>query len=207
VTEHATYREAAAADGAWDAVLKPATTITRADAIDILTAACTPETPVSAAVQEIDGDVVRVALLRDPSRIHGTPTVAACAALADQLTTSQQWIPRPGYRELPMVTVVLGLREGYDADAAVHTPDTVRRHLEARGVTRYGLVPAHLFSARHVDGAVRTYAEPGVVITAWPADLVAVAVVAGELRQDRFVVTDYEAQRTYALQVEEVKTT
>lgn len=189
-----TYRETTSAPGAWDAVLAPGRPITRERVRDILSAACTPENPVTAALEERDGSVHRVALWRDPSAEHGTPSVEDCAAFAKQLAAAEGWRARDGAPEsLPTAAVMLGLREGYDLDATVHPADIVERRLDA-----FGYAPVHLFYARH-RSKVRPYDEPGVVIGIDPADLPAVVDLARELRQERFVVIDYPANRTYVM--------
>lgn len=205
MVDHLTYHESVAADGAWDAVLKPPTDTTLAQVRATLIGACTPGTPITAAIQEIDGEVLRIALLRDPSRLHGTPSTETCTALAARLTAEHGWLPRPGIRFSPYIFVPLGLREGYALDAPIHTPADVRRHLDRNGATDYGLAAAHLFSARCSAGGsdfARLYDEPGVVITAHPDHLPAITATAGVLRQDRFVVTDYDTKRTYVLRAE-----
>ncbi|WP_410633313.1 hypothetical protein [Amycolatopsis sp. cmx-4-83] len=197
------YSECASADYAWDAVIERPRGSTVDHVRTVLIGQCDPDLPITAAIQELDGQVVRVALLRDPSRIWGTPAIAEYVALAERLTTKHGWLSRPGIRVSPSVIVPLGLREGYEPGAPLHTVDDVRRHLDDHGASGCGLAAAHLFSARHVDGWTRLYDEPGVVITAHPDALPAITAAAGALRQDRFVVTDYENQRTYAMRAEE----
>lgn len=193
------YSETTSADGAWQVVLNPRDLMSRERVHKKLVAACTPALPITAAIQTTLCAVDRIVLLRDPSHTHGTPSIEDCETLTDSLSASEGWDVSPVIGLEPALTVMLGLREGYDENAPVHNPRVVYEHLNSRRVVRYQVDPVHLVSARWVDGKIRTYDEPGVLLAIEPVTLPAVAELAGMLRQDRFVVTDFPADRTFVM--------
>lgn len=194
-----TYIETASAAGAWDAVMKPVDLASREDVHEALIAACTPGIPVTAAIQETLGAVDRIVFLRDPSRTHGTPSVEDCGNLVDSLRESEGWQTCPAIGLEPALLVMLGLREGYDRGARIHDTRVVYEQLNACSAVSYRVDPVHLVSARWVEGKIRAYDEPGALLTIEAINLPAVTRIAGMFRQDRIVVTDYPASRTYAL--------
>ncbi|WP_410652094.1 hypothetical protein [Amycolatopsis sp. cmx-4-54] len=201
MADRVSYTVTASALGAWDAVLAPERHITREQVQNILAVACTPDVPVTAAIVEQGKYVEQVALLRDPSSTHSTPSVEDCVAFAERLAAAEGWCALADAPEdLPTIAIMLGLREGYHSAATVHPADVVEQHLDALGVSGYGFAPVHLFSSRRLRSDVRrVYDEPGVMIGLDSADLSAVTDLAHRIRQDRFVVTDYPAGITYAL--------
>ncbi|MCG7523967.1 hypothetical protein MHW47_05865 [Streptomyces sp. OfavH-34-F] len=138
-------------------------------------------------------------LYRDPSRTYGTPDPSACDTAVGTLVSVTGWAvvagPAPGG-----VLVGLGLREGYDARAAQHSPAEVAAPFRAFSATGWRCRTARLVSARLVGRNVRWYAEDGVAVQAEPQLLPAVQAAALRCAQDRYVVTHLAAQRTYALQ-------
>ncbi|UJW32412.1 hypothetical protein L3Q67_01080 [Saccharothrix sp. AJ9571] len=182
------YRESASADGAWTASFYPGNLPSMREARGVLANACTDDMPVAAAVHNINGYAAKITIFRDPSTTHGAPGPEACEKFAQALSWTQGWAPGRSY--LLDLLVMLGLREGYDPSAPVHPAPQIEHCLSN---------PVELVSARRVDGVLRTYREPGVVLNTTPEHLPAVTAVAGELRQERFIVTDRATSRTYAL--------
>lgn len=194
------YTTTAAATGAWTCpMLLP--TAAPADTVQGILAdlAASAGWPVNAFLHHHGGLVDEVVLYRDPSHTHGTPNIPECEAAMWHLVGVPEWTAIPDYEPTGGVLVGLGLREGYALDAPVHDPSVVHRHLAATS-TRWTCRTATLFSARLVvDGQVRRYDEPGVVIHATGAGAVpAIEAAAGELAQDRFVVTDFDTRTTTA---------
>ncbi|MEU9686137.1 hypothetical protein [Amycolatopsis japonica] len=194
------YEEVASTSGVYQPLLVPPAGTRRVDAVRLLAAACTTRVTVTAAIhQPSHSATARFTLIRDPSVSDGAPGIGDYAAIAASLKENHGWrVLEAGDGSLP-VTVMLGLREGYVPGAAVHDAAEVGSLLwfhSARGVF---VNRVHLMCARHLDDDVRVHDEPGVLIVGDAALVPAVASVADRLAQHRFVVTDRDQGRTYAL--------
>ncbi|RSN32235.1 hypothetical protein DL990_20185 [Amycolatopsis sp. WAC 01416] len=193
------YGEVASAAGVYQPLLVPPAGTRRVDAVRLVAAACTTRVTITAAIhQPVDG-APRFTLIRDPSVSDGAPGIGDYAAIAASLKENHGWrVLEAGDPSLP-VTVMLGLREGYGKHAVVHDSDDVRALLGFYGASGVYVSEVHLMCTRHLDGEVRVYDEPGVLIVGGPSILPAVTGVAARLAQHRFVVTDRDQDRTYAL--------
>ncbi|MFD6073267.1 hypothetical protein [Amycolatopsis lurida] len=195
-----TYDEAASTDGAHFPGFRLPYRMGLSEAVTCLADLSTEETAVSAVVQERHGYADLVALIRDPSATHGAPDIDAFHDVLSTLSGTHGWHPIAGAGPAQRVVVMLGLREGYDPDAHVHSSADVARHLY--GVQAAGdalIVKVHVMSARYLDGARQVYQEPGVLIGGPASILPAVTATAEALAQHRFVVIDRDQERTYAL--------
>lgn len=129
-------------------------------------------------------------LVRDPSRTHGVPEIAACEGAAVALAGRGTWRSR-GRDTRSCMLLALGLREGYDPAARVHSPDEVVNRVLHKGQVWCGW-PAELISARpQPDGTAQIYHEPGLLAFTDAAQLATLAAIAHDLGQDRFVVHDW----------------
>ncbi|MGW4829768.1 hypothetical protein ACWEOG_19450 [Amycolatopsis japonica] len=170
------------------------------EAVGCLANLCTEDMAVSAVVQERHGYADRAALIRDPSATTGAPDIGAFNNLVFTLAGVHGWRPMPGAGRGQRLVAMLGLREGYDPAARVHTSGYVARHLyDVPGSGEALIVDVHVMSARYLDGVRRIYQEPGVLIGGPTAILPAVTATAEALGQHRFVVIDRDQKRTYAL--------
>ncbi|MFJ9574495.1 hypothetical protein [Streptomyces bacillaris] len=193
------YSEVAVAEGAWTQALRLPAAVPVEQVRQALTEAARTN-PVAAFLPgEADDPVEEVLLYRDPSRTYGTPDPSACDTAVSELVSVTGWAAVAGPAR-GGVLVGLGLREGYDAGAAQHSPAEVAAHLRALSATGWRCRTARLVSARLVGRNVRWYAEGGVVVQAEPRLLPAVQAAALGCAQHRYVVTHLAAQRTYALQ-------
>ncbi|MFJ8912345.1 hypothetical protein [Amycolatopsis sp. NPDC102389] len=196
---HGLYEEVAATAGVYQPLLVPPAGTRRVDAVRLLVAACTTRVAITAAIhQPVDG-TPRFTLIRDPSVSDGAPGIGDYTAIAASLKDNHGWrVLESGDPSLP-VTVMLGLREGYGKQAAVHDAAEVRALLGFYGATGVYVSEVHLMCARHLDDQVRVYDEPGVLIVGGEPIVPAATGTAARLRQRRFVVTDRDQNRTYAL--------
>ncbi|WP_410580264.1 hypothetical protein [Amycolatopsis sp. lyj-108] len=196
---HGLYDEVASASGVYQPMLVPPAGTRRGDAIRLLAATCTARVTVTAAIHQPAGGVPRFTLIRDPSVTDGAPGIDEYAAIAASLKHDHGWrVLAAGDASLP-VTVMLGLREGYVQGAPVHDAAEVLSLLWFHLASGVFISRVHLMCARHLDGEVRVHDEPGVLIVGEAPILPAVASVAARLAQHRFVVTDRDQNRTYAL--------
>ncbi|WP_328447429.1 hypothetical protein [Amycolatopsis sp. NBC_00438] len=136
-------------------------------------------------------------LVRDPSVTHGTPALADCERAATQLAAGGNWHSQ-GQMVRSAVLVAIGLREGYNPGARVRTfAEFEQRVLHNLGV--WSGMSAELISARRLpDRAVQVYREPGALTFADWEHLPALAAIADDFGQDRFVTHDWLAHRTTA---------
>lgn len=190
----APYAEVTAAEGTWVAwVQLPPTSFAE---IRRVLSTLAEQWPVAACCFGGDGVLVTTLLLyRDPSRTHGTPSIAQCDAALDALLDATGWRVDAGHVPITGLLVGLGLREGYGQGATQHWPGEVDQYLEHG--TGWRCWTARLVSARHVDGEVRWYDEVGVVVLVPASMLSAVIAAAAACAQHRFAVTDLDARRTY----------
>ncbi|WP_037321476.1 hypothetical protein [Amycolatopsis orientalis] len=196
---HELYEEVASAAGVYQPLLVPPAGTSRADAVRLLAAACTTRVTVTAAIHQSADGAPRFTLIRDPSVTDGAPGITDYAPIAASLKHDHGWrVLEAGDPSMP-VTVMLGLREGYGKHAVVHEAAEVLALLGFHGVGGVFMTRVHLMCARHLDGDVDVYDEPGVLIVGAAPILPAVTSVAARLAQHRFVVTDRDQNRTYAL--------
>lgn len=192
------YRRAATAVGVWAHQLRPAKRVPLAEAADRL-AALSVHTgvPLTAYVPSREGFVASLLLVRDPSITHGAPEQDECERAAAELAAGGDW--RSEGRLVRSATLVaLGLREGYDPGARVHTLAEFRRRV-LHGCSAWTGMPAELISARPMaGGSAQLYQEPGVLTFADGGELPALATIAHDFGQHRFVVHDWAADRTTA---------
>lgn len=155
--------------------------------------------PVAAFLYgEQDEPVTRLLLYRDPSRHFGAPSVPESMAAARALAERTGWASKPASAPRGGLLVGLGLREGYAPDAPEHRLRDVVDRLASQP-PGWTCRPARLVSARVVDGGVRWYDEQGAVVHGPAGLLPAITAAAAELAQQRFVVTDLEQHRVYAV--------
>lgn len=193
------YEEVASAPGVYQPLLVPPAGTTRARAVELLADACTEHVAITAAIHERDDVAPRFTLIRDPSITEGAPAIEDYQAIATALGRDYGWRVIEAGGSTFAVTAMVGLRQGYAPIAPVYTPAEAARLLALYGATDVHVTGVHLMSVRHLDGAVRIYDEPGVLIVGDASILPAVTGTAGVLRQQRFVVTDRDQDRTYAL--------
>lgn len=196
----ATYDEVASTAGAQFPGFRLPAGTDLADAMIHLADQSTQDMAITAVLQERGGFVDRVALIRDPSVTRGAPDIDAFQDLVTTLSETKGWRPVQGAGPAQRLVVMLGLREGYDPAAQVHTSQDVGRQLYVvHGAGAAQIVDVHLMSARYIAGVRRIYGEPGVLIGGPATILPAVTATAAALRQHRFVVVDRDQDRTYAL--------
>lgn len=193
------YEEVASAPGVYQPLLVPPAGTTRARAVELLADACTEHVAITAAIHERDDGPPRFTLIRDPSITEGAPGIEDYQAIGAAFKRDHGWRVVEGGDPMFAVTAMLGLREGYDRDAPVRAPSEVAGFLGLYGAVVLHVTAVHLMSARHLDGAVRIYDEPGVLIVGGTSILPAVARIAATLGQQRFVVTDRVQNCTCAL--------
>lgn len=187
------YVEAANAPGVW--VHKLITTAPPfcpiADLVEEI-AAVSQDTgvPLTAYAHSSDGITAGLLLVRDPSITHGAPDIADCEHAAAALAARGTWISWGQLRE-SSIMVAIGLREGYDPAARVHSHEDFTDRVLHAGRLWSGW-PAELISARpQPDGTAQVYHEPGVLtFTDWD-QLDTIAEIAHDFRQDRFVVHNW----------------
>ena len=93
--------------------------------------------------------------------------------------------------------IVLGLLEGYDPSAPVHTIEEVKQALPEASVT-----PADVFAVRHSTEGVAVYTEPVAVVEA-TNDQIGDIYKLGELfRQERFTVEDFARGVAYMVETQ-----
>ncbi len=195
---HDLYEEVASTSGVYQPMLVPPAGTRRIDAMRLLAASSTTRVTITAAIHQPAGGAPRFTLIRDPSVTDGAPGIDDYTAIAASLKRDHGWrVLETGDGTLP-VTVMLGLREGFVQGAPVHDAAEVLALLGFHGVGVF-VTRVHLMCARHLDGEVRVHDEPGVLIVGGTPILPVVTAAAARLRQHRFVVTDGDQNRTYAL--------
>ncbi|SEB48722.1 hypothetical protein SAMN04489727_2127 [Amycolatopsis tolypomycina] len=146
--------------------------------------------PLTAYARSTNGITSSLLLVRDPSRTHGTPGIADCERAAAALAARGTWLSR-GQDARSCMLLALGLREGYDPAARVHSPDEVINRVLSKGQVWCGW-PAELISARpQPDGPAQVYHEPGVLAFTDFDQMPTLAAIAHDLRQDRFVIHNW----------------
>jgi hypothetical protein len=195
------YRQAATTAGVWAHQLRPAKELPVAEVVDRLAAlSVRTGVPLTGYARTSGGLVSSLLLVRDPSVTHGVPERHDCERAAAELAAGGGW-RSDGQVVRSAALVALGLREGYDPGARVHTVAELKRRVH-RGCGAWTGVPAELISARPMAGGdVQLYNEPGVLLFADGDGLPALATIAHELGQLRFVVHDWVAGRTTAFRL------
>ncbi|MCI2422494.1 hypothetical protein MOQ72_34210 [Saccharopolyspora sp. K220] len=194
------YTEVAVAGGAWVCpLLLPATPFGQVHDVLAQLARDTGWPVAAFAYGDTDEPVEELLLYRDPSKTFGTPPVEECDDAVRALVATTGWRTVPERAPTGGVLVGLGLREGYEAGASQHEPAEVAARLNAHGGS-WQCRTARLVSARLVDDVVRWYDEVGVVLHASPRLLPAIATLAHEFAQHRFVVTSLTTRQTRAFQ-------
>lgn len=94
--------------------------------------------------------------------------------------------------ETQVFRIVLGLQEGYDKEAVVHTIEEVRQEL---GETT-SLAPVEIYSV----GTWGKYNEPAVVIECDQTNLAKVYVLAEKFHQARFAVEDLHNNQSHIVE-------
>lgn len=143
--------------------------------------------------KDIDGDVTSFTGTRYPRKKYGVATIDECRAgmleLANSFGSELQRDQATGFR------VVMGLIEGYDNEAAIHTVEEVQRDLLSARVSS-----AEVFAIRLQGGAVSVYTEPVAVIEG-PLNLIKDVYLLGDrLRQERFTIEDFDDQVSYVVE-------
>lgn len=146
--------------------------------------------PLSGVIAPTGEGETRITLLRHPSVEHGVPDVDRCRGAAMALLDDLGWRGDNAGRPSGVVTAV-GLREGYDAHAVVHSPTVVTAHVPG--------VLGSWFSARVIDGGVRRYEEPCVLVVGPKPLLVPTVRAAAATGQHQIVVADVDGRSTYTL--------
>lgn len=94
--------------------------------------------------------------------------------------------------------VVLGLVEGYETDAPVHTIDEVRQALAG---TSLFAMSAEVFSVRpHEPSDRQIYTEPCAIVTGNPRELPAVYDLADAFTQQRFTVEHFGRRQAWVVE-------
>lgn len=196
----APYRWAADATGVWaHQFLSAVPDVSVADVADEIAAlAGRTRVPLTAYARTGGSDFSSSLLLvRDPSVTHGTPAPADCERAAAQLAAGGNWHSQ-GQMIRSAVLVAIGLREGYDPSARVHTFAEFEQRV-LRDLRVWSGMSAELISARpQPGGAVQIYHEPGALTFADWEHLPTLATIADDFAQDRFVTHDWLAHRTTA---------
>ena len=140
------------------------------------------------------GTVTSFTRTRYPRKKYGVASIEECqegmAALADEFGSTLQPEPQQGgFR------VVLGLQEGYDNQAPIHSVDEVQHELPTAKIT-----PAEVFAVRHTEDGTSVYTEPVAVIEA-PIELIGdVYGIGDRFRQERFTIEDFEQGIAYVVE-------
>ncbi|MBE1502684.1 hypothetical protein H4696_009784 [Amycolatopsis lexingtonensis] len=193
------YRATARAPGVWaHQLLNTAPSAPLADVVgEIAAMSVATGEPITAYARTIGGFIPSVLLARDPSVTHGVPDVSDCERVAAALAAGDRW-HSAGQVVHSVALVAIGLREGYDPAARVHTLAEFRERL-LRDTGRWSGWPAELISARpQPDGTAQVYHEPGVLTFADDGQLLALAAIACDFGQERFVAHDWNTYRTTA---------
>lgn len=151
------------------------------------------------AYGDVGEQVEELLLYRDPSRTFGTPPAEECDTAVRTLISTTDWTVVPERAPVDGVLVGLGLREGYEPDAPQHEPAEVAARLATHGDGR-NTRTARLVSARQTAADLFWYDEVGVVLHAQDRLLPAITETAKAFAQQRFVVTDLNAQQTRVYQ-------
>lgn len=187
------YVGAANARGVWvHQMLSTAPFFPIADVVEEIAAvAVSTGVPLTAYARSTDERITSSLLLvRDPSITHGTPDIADCERAAVALSARGTWLSR-GQDIRPCMLLALGLREGYDPAARVHSPDEVAARVLSNGEVWCGW-PAELISARpQPDDTAAVYHEPGVLAFTDFDQLRTLTAIAHDLRQERFVIHNW----------------
>jgi hypothetical protein len=193
------YRAAASAPGVWvPQLLSTHPAVAIADVVaDVAAVSVHSGVPLTAYARTTGGYASSMLLARDPSVTHGVPDVSDCERAAAMLAAIGRWGSESDFAR-SSILVALGLREGYDPGARVHTLAEFRARM-LRDCGMWTGWPAELISARpQPDGTAQLYHEPGVLVLADWDQLAALAAIAHEFGQDRFVTHDWVAGRTTA---------
>jgi hypothetical protein len=193
------YTEVADAPGAWTRQLWPSGPVP-VEQVRHALVGLARTFPVGAFLPGTgDEPVVEVVLYREPSRTYGTPSAAECDDAVSALAAATGWVPTPP-APVTGVLACLGLREGYDPAATAHAPREVADQFITAGAAGTLCRAGRLVSARLVNDAIRWYEEEGVLVHTQGRFLRVVDATALACGQLRYVVTDLDGQRTYALQ-------
>ena len=146
--------------------------------------------------RDADSTVASFTRTRYPRKKYGVATLERCQADMQALseafgTTATTDAQHVGFR------VVLGLVEGYNKDAPVHTVEEVQQALP-----NVSAVLAEVFAVRCLEGQICVYTEP-VAVLSGPTDcLPGVYTLADKLRQERFTVEDFDRQLTFCVETQ-----
>lgn len=113
----------------------------------------------------------------------------ALAKLSTRLNTRAEEDKRT---ETPVFRIVLGLQEGYDKEAIVHTTEEVKQELGEE----IGLTPVEIYSV----GAWGKYTEPAVVLECDNANLAKIYALAEKFHQARFAVEDLHNNQSHIVE-------
>lgn len=181
------YTDVASAPDAWAVRLTP-TVPTTMTAVRAMLELAAPIAPLTAYAQGTAAQVYSVTLARDPSRTHGVPSVEDCERAVGEISAGGTWAVTP---RVSGVMVAMGLREGYATDSRVWTlPDLLDLWPDTTGPE------VTLVSARMVDGGMRWWEEPCVLLTPDAVDTGRLDEMADRMRQERYTITDHTNGRT-----------
>lgn len=121
----------------------------------------------------------------DPSEKLGTPSVLRCDAIAERIVSELGWQLQPKSPTPPEMRIIMGRRIGYGGGE--YAMEDVRGLTVARGCGKIALTEADLFSLRYVNGKLREYHEPGVIVEGPKNSLDALLHVAADMGQERLV--------------------
>lgn len=143
---------------------------------------------------DMDGFVTDFTRTRYPRRKYGVPTVNACVmgmwALADEFDSTVAREEQHGG-----LRVVMGLKEGYAADAPVHSvADVMYRMPEAQ------VEAASVFAVRLTDGGASAYSEPVAVVRTGVNARFDLYRLGDDLKQERFSIEDFDAHQAYMVE-------
>jgi hypothetical protein len=160
----------------------------------IVTGFADPEWPISGAVLGSGEAEDRTTLVLglDPSRSFGTPDKNRCEAIAAKITGTLGWQRQS--ENLSEMRIILGRRISYEGEE--YTMEQVRGLTVVHNCGELALTEADLFSLRYVDGDVREYHEPGVIVEGSASNLTGALQIAADMSQERLVaeMTNVETQ-------------
>jgi hypothetical protein len=159
-----------------------------------------PLRPLSGTIMGL-GNTLRqkIILGLDPSKTFGTPTIETCEGIAADITTRFGW-ERTRDENLAPMRSVIGKRIGYGGTAYVYGPMETYVKILNHQTANMSHAAGDLFSLRFIPGeGLRSYQEPGIIISA-PANATDNLLrIANQLGQER-LVTETTGQRTQVYQ-------
>ncbi len=144
--------------------------------------------------KDSEGNVTSFTRTRYPRRKYGVASIEECEAgmraLAATFNTATEPDPQTsGFR------VVLGLKEGYDDEAPIHTLEEIKRELIGLNAT-----PAEVFAVRWSDEGVSVYTEPVAIVEGTLNLVDRVYAAADTFKQERFTVENFDQGLAYVVE-------